>query len=234
MDNYRLIYSEPGSGPYNMAVDEAIFTCRAGDKNIPSTLRLFKWEMPQYTIGYFQKYSQFTEKNLPITRRLTGGLGVLHDRDLSYSLVSTVKASLFSQDQEKNYLTLHKILQTALCELGILSEFMPQKNSQAKPSQGADRLSCVKTIFPHDLFHKGKKIAGSSQRKRGETILLQGTLHLDLKGRNKADITDAITKTFKKNFGLDLLPEGLSISESAAAKGLIENKYTTQSWNQKY
>jgi lipoyl(octanoyl) transferase len=234
MDEWRLICSEPASGAYNMALDEAIFDIRSRDGSIPSTLRFFKWSTPQYTIGYFQKFAQFEPHKLPVTRRLTGGLGVRHDQDLSYSLVTGDNETPFSSDQEANYLTLHKILKAGLMELGISSDFVQHASRISDLTANDDRISCIKTLFPHDLFRLGKKIAGTSQRKRGDTILLQGTIHLSLKDKTENELTNAFIYGFKKELGRNLRCGSLSDLELSACKELMAGKYSKDYWNKKF
>ena len=148
--------------------------------------------------------------------------------------MTSVKGTMFSPDQEKNYLTLHQILKKALKNLGISSEFVSTKAEPAEPARESDRISCVKTLFSHDLFSNGKKIAGSSQRKRGETILLQGTIHLDLKDRPCDEITKAFIRTFKDLFDTEIVPQDVTRDESTEAQHLAKFKYDTPAWNQKY
>lgn len=72
----------------NIALDEVFFT----EKEFKPILRFYTWTKPAYTIGYFQKYSELENKNnYDIVRRLTGGLSVLHNTDLSYSFIVSDK-----------------------------------------------------------------------------------------------------------------------------------------------
>ena len=92
MEKWRVIRCEKHSGPMNMAIDEAIMiACK--EKKVPPTLRFYTWEPATMTIGYFQKLEDeidinlCKEKNIDYVRRLTGGRAVLHDEELTYSLI---------------------------------------------------------------------------------------------------------------------------------------------------
>jgi len=74
--------------PYiNMGLDEALLLGKT------FTLRLYGWEPPSVTFGYFQRINEFinVEKceklGIPYTRRISGGGSVLHMYELTYSIV---------------------------------------------------------------------------------------------------------------------------------------------------
>ena len=77
---------------FNMALDELLMNkVRRGE--IPPVIRLYEWKTPTLSIGYFQKMEKeidihkVEEYGYQLVRRKTGGRGVLHDKELTYSLV---------------------------------------------------------------------------------------------------------------------------------------------------
>lgn len=65
-------------------------TC-VGRAESPPTLRLYQWDPPTISLGYFQPYAHYKSLpppagDLPVVRRLTGGGAILHDQELTYSL----------------------------------------------------------------------------------------------------------------------------------------------------
>ncbi|MEM0486808.1 MAG: lipoate--protein ligase family protein, partial [Sulfolobales archaeon] len=89
---FRLIVDE-GSGCYNMAMDEALlFTVAMG--GVP-TLRLYVFNKPTVTLGYFQKVEEVVDlefarkEGIDVVRRVTGGGAVYHDPEgeVTYSIV---------------------------------------------------------------------------------------------------------------------------------------------------
>ena len=84
-----LIDDEPQSGAWNMAVDETLLeTAIASDL---ATLRFYRWREPTASLGYFQREADYFAEtrlaSLPAVRRLSGGGTLIHDRELTYSLI---------------------------------------------------------------------------------------------------------------------------------------------------
>jgi lipoate-protein ligase A len=91
MDTLRWISDAPLDGPANMARDEALLT-RVGLGQSPPTLRFYSWNPATISLGYFQSYADYEALPLPagrlaVVRRQTGGGAILHDLELTYSLV---------------------------------------------------------------------------------------------------------------------------------------------------
>ena len=89
MADVRLIIDPPRRGPWNMAVDEALLMDAVENGN--ATLRFYQWSEPTLSLGYFQRYADREQhaasRNCAVVRRQTGGGAILHDRELTYSLV---------------------------------------------------------------------------------------------------------------------------------------------------
>src|SRR5262245_41637676 len=87
----RLLVSEPESGVRNMAIDEALLNA-VGEGQSPPTLRFYCWRSPTISLGYFQPLSDVelqpsAIRALDLVRRTTGGGAILHDLEVTYSLV---------------------------------------------------------------------------------------------------------------------------------------------------
>ena len=54
----RIVVDPPLDGPTNMARDEAIMIL-VGTGDAPPTLRLYQWEPPTISLGYFQCYADY-------------------------------------------------------------------------------------------------------------------------------------------------------------------------------
>ena len=79
---FRFIYSGESDSFTNMALDEAILIGLQKGVSLP-LLRIYKWNPPTITIGYFQKaddvdFEHIKGDGIGIVRRLTGGRAVLH------------------------------------------------------------------------------------------------------------------------------------------------------------
>jgi lipoyl(octanoyl) transferase len=230
MNKWRMIMSGPSGGPGNMALDEAIFTVQAQKESFIPTIRIYTWESPCVTIGYFQKYADFNNDNQPIIRRLTGGLSVLHGSDISYALITNDQHWQYVYDQEKTYKEIHAFIKEALAGIGIASEFVSQK--QETPANSKSNTVCVKTFYEHDLHNAEKKIVGSCQRRRGKNLLVQGSIHL----QNKIIFSlfcNCIMTAFKKR-KIEIESGLLTFEEANCARIFASEKYSNPSWNEKF
>ncbi len=227
MSNLRLIISESDTAFNNMAIDEALFTSLIKNKTGPA-LRIYKWDPASISIGYFQKYSDFSRNGTPLVRRMTGGLSVEHGKDVSYCFVVQKDDWPYLNDQEKTYEILHSFFCAAIKDMGIDAEFFKNINI---PKTGA---VCVNTFYPHDLHISGKKILGSCQRRRGNALIVHGAIHLGVLSDRHEEFANKIAKNFKTH-SIEGFERGeLSEFEKTFACELSRNKYSKDEWNKKY
>ena len=109
MDTWRILPLEIKNGYWNMALDDAILST-AIKKNVPNTLRFYKWKPSTAlsrcttwpstaSIGRNQSLRDeidinfAKDKGFNVVRRITGGGAVFHDetRELTYSIVCPIK-----------------------------------------------------------------------------------------------------------------------------------------------
>ena len=208
----RLIKYLKNSAEMNMALDEVIFDNYSGKP----CLRLYGWTSPRATIGYFQK------NDCNSVRRMTGGLTVNHDEDVSYSFVTGADNWGFIYSEPETFKTLHTAIQKALSKVGFECSFLPSK-------QGAANNICVQTLYENDLMYDGKKVVGSCSRRRGTKILVQGSIHLKLNDAQKEEFQTA----FARELG-DFAVKEFSLEELVAAETIAKEKYSDDKWNLKY
>src|SRR5437764_13503633 len=82
----RALPFAAADGPTNMAADEAMLES-ASERGVAS-LRFYTWTEPTLSLGYFQSSEARTLPNLaPLAwvRRSTGGAGIVHHHELTYS-----------------------------------------------------------------------------------------------------------------------------------------------------
>ena len=105
-----------------MALDRAVqLAHHAGDS--PPTLRLYEWTRPTVTLGRFQDAGQIdgefcSAHGIDVVRRQTGGRGVLHDDEVTYSIVAGV-ADGIPRGTSGSYATLCGGLAEAYARLGV-------------------------------------------------------------------------------------------------------------------
>jgi len=231
MHQIRLIVSPPADGPLNMSADEAIFNYKSKYPGSVPTLRIYSWSQPCMTIGYFQKHADFLSQGLPITRRMTGGLSVVHGEDVSFSFVLDDNSWQHVYDQEKTYEIIHRGIKGALDICGLKTEFVSAGSGKGN-TPGAGNI-CVKTLYPYDLLSGNRKVVGSCQRRRGKTLLVQGSIHIP-QTIDRQIFRNSWETILKEDSDMEILHTGLNDEENADAAMLAKTKYSENSWNNKY
>ncbi|HSV98426.1 MAG TPA: lipoate--protein ligase family protein [Spirochaetota bacterium] len=163
METWRLIIDIPRRGAYNMAVDLAILHSLAR-RACPPTLRLYSWDTPAVTIGYFQRIeeevreAECSREGVAVIRRVTGGGAVLHEHELTYSVFIPLSHRTAAQSIRESYGLLCAPIVDALQGLGLKAEFAPV----------------------NDVLVEGAKVSGSAQTRREGVLLQHGTLLIDV------------------------------------------------------
>jgi lipoate-protein ligase A len=230
MNKWRMIMSGAADGVTNMALDEAIFTVQSQSADFKPTIRVYTWDKPCVTIGYFQKYADFSGKGTPVVRRMTGGLSVQHGSDISYCLITNDQYWKYVYDQENTYREIHAFIKDALAGMRIASEFVSP--AEETPVNLKANNVCVKTFYQHDLHNDKRKIVGSCQRRRGKNLLVQGSIHLQNKIIYSILCNNIISAFNKSHAGIE--PGLLTNEELKYAKTFACEKYSTPAWNEKY
>ena len=179
---WRLIDSGPGPGPWNLALDEAIFqSVRAGAS--PPTLRLYRWSSPTLTIGYAQNRERDVDRDacrargIEVIRRVTGGRAVLHDAEVTYSVSVPAGLPGFGTGLDAAYRRIAAGLVEGLRLLGLRTA-APAPAARA-PVPAARQAACFATAARHEIAVGGRKLIGSAQRREGGAFLQHGSLLLE-------------------------------------------------------
>src|SRR5580765_181138 len=90
-DSWRFISGGPYSGAFNMALDEALLESVIDGG--PAAVRFYAWEPATLSLGVNQPLGEIdadecARRGLGLVRRLTGGRAVLHQHELTYSVVA--------------------------------------------------------------------------------------------------------------------------------------------------
>ena len=197
--SWRLLTTPPSNGPWNMAVDEAILEA-VGRGESPPTLRLFAWEPPCLSIGYAQSIQVVDEEGVQINgwdivRRSTGGGAILHTDELTYSVIGPADEPRLKGDIIASYQRLSKAILNALKNLGLPAESQPIE--KPTPDIALDPV-CFEAPSHYEITVLGKKLVGSAQARKKNSVLQHGTLPLqgDLTRITKALIyPDETTRT---------------------------------------
>jgi lipoate-protein ligase A len=169
MHPWRLLKLKTHNAFMNMALDEAILTARAINR-APNTLRLYQWKPSAVSIGKNQQPEKEVQLDncrrlgVSVVRRISGGGTVYHDAkdEVTYSIIATTE-DLHVKHAVDAYSKVYEGITDALRILGITAGFNP-----------GGIKNCP------NLTVRNKKISGSSQARKRETILQHGTLLLNV------------------------------------------------------
>jgi len=183
VDKWRLITNKKSNAYYNMAVDESIMKFHSQMK-VPPTLRFYSWDRPALSLGYFQKakkeidYNKCSELGINLVRRLTGGRAILHDQELTYSIILREDYNLLSDSIEKSYQQISIGLVRGLQSLGIPAELKAVEKGKKAPS--GHSAACFDAPSWYEVVLDNKKLIGSAQRRNKGTILQHGSLPIEI------------------------------------------------------
>lgn len=171
-------------GPENMARDEHLLE---SDAVRPAALRLYGWNPPTISLGYFQRLADVERlppelRALAIVRRLTGGGAILHDHELTYALVLDASVPIASRGPADLYRLVHGCWRDALSSDAPWLELAPDSYPLPTPRTGP--FFCFQKPGRTDLILGEQKVLGSAQRRAGGRVLQHGSLLL---GRRFAD-----------------------------------------------
>lgn len=176
---WRLIISEPASGAWNMALDEALLLSMDKSNTLP-TLRLYAWVPPCLSLGYAQPIADVDTHalhahNWDLVRRPTGGRAILHTDELTYSITAPYTEPRMAGGVLESYRRISKALLHALILLGIPAM---SDSTADNPSPQQQKPVCFEVPSKYEITVNGKKIIGSAQARKQSGVLQHGTLPL--------------------------------------------------------
>jgi len=192
-----------------MAVDEVLLDFVAAGQS-PPTLRFYGWSPPALSLGRFQDASSgialslCRERGWEIVRRPTGGRAVLHDREITFSIVFPLGLVDFVGVMP-SYCMLSRAISAALAGVGVCRSAedrsdrcrggtgdppppgppLPKSGEggqggedQPRRSRGGEGSSCFAATLAPDSGVGGRKLVGAAQVRRGGALLQHGSLLL--------------------------------------------------------
>lgn len=266
--DWRYLPFEQNNGAKNMAIDEAVLQTLAQDKAQPPTLRFYGWEPAALSLGYAQSFAKEVDERacrkagIDIVRRPTGGRAVLHQYELTYSVIAPEVDEQVQGTVMESYLKISRALLAGFQSLGIPAQMA--HGDLAKAGSAA----CFDAPSWYELVVEGRKLVGSAQVRREGILLQHGSiiLHFDAEllfqvlkfpndqvrkrllasFRKKAcaldevwprrisreELEQAICRGFAKVMDIQFQESGLRKGEQALAKGLTA-KYEGAEWTKK-
>lgn len=168
-----IVDDDPLDGAQNMALDRALQLRHAAGDGSP-TLRLYRWRVPTVTLGRFQPVTDVdrdacSSAGVDVVRRFTGGRGVLHDDEITYSLVAGLRDGI-PRGVAASYRALSEILVVAYRSLGVDAEMT------SRPRGRSASAACYLHATKADLSLGEAKLSGSAQVWHDGVVLQHGSI----------------------------------------------------------
>jgi lipoate-protein ligase A len=155
-------------------------------------------------------------------------------------------------DLLETYRWIARALVRALRALGAAAEMVPVPDTG-----GPTPAFCFARTGRFEIEVGGRKLVGSAQRRQGTAFLQHGSILLDVDaprlralfpgpadplaplttlaaalGRRPGfdEVAAALRRAFEDEHGLSLVPDGLSVEETAAVEALVRDKYATPAY----
>ncbi len=182
MDTWFFIDSKNKGPAYNMAMDEKLMDWHRAGLIYP-VVRFYGWMPATLSVGYFQKvhkeinFEAVKKHKLGFVRRPTGGRGVLHDDELTYSVI----VSEDHPDMPESVTEAYRVISAGLLEgfnrLGLKAEFaIPQTKAEREMLKNPRSSVCFDAPSWYEMVVEGRKIAGSAQTRQKGIILQHGSI----------------------------------------------------------
>lgn len=195
---------------YNMAMDEALlnFVSRG---EIDPVVRFYTWDPATLSVGYFQRLKKeididkVKEKGFGLVRRQTGGRGVLHDKELTYSVIVPESHPNMPSTITEAYRVISEGLLEGFKLLGFDAYFaIPRSKEEREKLKQPRSAVCFDAPSWYELVVEGRKIAGSAQTRQKGVILQHGSLLQDVDVDELFDMfifkNDRLKEKMKKAF----------------------------------
>lgn len=195
-NRWRMVTTFGLSGPGNMALDEALLeSVIAGG---PPALRFYTWQPATLSLGVNQPLGEVdptecARRGFGLVRRVTGGRAVLHQHELTYSIVARENDPVVSGGVIESYRKLSLGLVEGLRLLGADVSLAPPNRSmrrslmearrEGRPgeeAEGSHGAVCFDAASDYELTASGMKLVGSAQARRGGALLQHGSILLDI------------------------------------------------------
>ncbi|UXR48868.1 lipoate--protein ligase family protein [Staphylococcus simulans] len=198
-ETWNFINSGSHDPFYNMAMDEALLSFVSRGE-IDPVIRFYTWDPATLSIGYFQRLKKeidiekVKEKGYGLVRRQTGGRGVLHDKELTYSVIVPESHPNMPKTVTEAYRVISQGLLEGFKLLGFDAYFAVPKSKEEREKLKQPRSSvCFDAPSWYELVVEGRKIAGSAQTRQKGVILQHGSILKDI------DIDDLFDMFIFKN-----------------------------------
>lgn len=204
-EQWGFIDSGICSPAYNMALDESLLNWHSKGL-IPPTIRFYGWNPATLSLGYFQKVKKIDlegvkRNHFGLVRRPTGGQAVLHDNELTYSVIVTEEHPGMPASVTDAYRVISRGILEGFHDLGISADFSIPEGKLEKTGSAV----CFEAPSWYELVVAGKKIAGSAQTRQKGVILQHGSIPIEVDEQKLFDLfiypNEKVKERARKSFG---------------------------------
>src|SRR5690625_603500 len=173
----------------NMAIDEWLLK-KHSEQRIKPTLRYYGCKYPSLTVGHFQNVDRtidFTgvkKHRCDFVRRLTGGSAVLHDDELTYSIVISEKHPKIPKSINEAYYILAQGLLEGYKHLNIPADFSV---SEKEFRQNRSAV-CFEVPAIYEIVFDNKKLSGNAQTRKKGVLLQHGSIPMSIDSKMLFDL----------------------------------------------
>lgn len=234
-----------------MARDEALLqACPSSE--VEPVVRLYAWSSPTISLGYFQSFADYENLSspageLPVVRRTTGGGAILHDLEVTYSIVLPASHALVCGRPVDLYRRVHRAIIQAV---GHGARLVGEGGAACGESSHRGPFFCFDRRHAQDVCveetddpSRLAKIAGSAQRRTQTAILQHGSIMLasrfDQQGcatwsrlDDSIDLAGAVARlvpALERQLGWTLCPAVWPAETIALARRLL-TRYESDLW----
>ena len=193
---WRAIVGYDLPGEYLMALDEALLESVIVG-GVP-VVRFYTWRPATLSLGVNQPIGEIdaeecARRGFGLVRRLTGGRAVLHQHELTYSVIAPENDPRVSGGVIESYRKISAALVDGLRSMGAgvslaepskaMFRAMAESRRRAVLDEAVESSNgavCFDTASAYELTARGRKLVGSAQARRGGAILQHGSILLDV------------------------------------------------------
>src|SRR2546423_32504 len=179
-----------------MALDEALLESVIGGG--APVVRFYTWQPATLSLGTNQPLGEVDRaecerRGFGLVRRLTGGRAVLHQHELTYSIMVLDNDPRVSGGVMESYRKISQALVEGLRMLGAEAELAPVNRALHRQLAQSMRLAgnpdldeashgavCFDAASDYELTLGGRKLVGSAQARRAGALLQHGSILLDV------------------------------------------------------
>jgi len=214
MFKWRIIISGKLPPAENMAIDEAVMLGIIKGNSLP-TIRFYDWNKPTASFGYNQVLDDEIDLDLlkkngfGYIRRPTGGRLVLHNEEVTYSVIAPAENQL-SGNVTQSYSEISTALKEGFELMGISIDL--EKGELSSQHQRESSNPCFASSSRYELKYNNKKIVGSAQVRKQSVILQHGSILLNHDQSDIASILPGLNEDQRKRVSKFLSRKTIAIN----------------------